>query len=200
MTATGGVTANIAFLLTPASDGLATDFATGLTATLAAALTGVLEVAFGDAWAATFGEVTFVEAAFTRAFTGALAGALSDALVDDLMGVLFGALVKVLVVLFTGAVLAMGLALPTGLTGFFVVDGAEALVGALEADLGFGPAAGLGAAFDGALATVLTTGLPGLVLTAFFAGTAGLMTFLIALTDFAGFAFTACLLWDAAAG
>ena len=60
--------------------------------------------------------------------------------------------------------------------------------------------AGLETAFGKALAAVLVTGLLGLALTAFLAGIAGLPALLIALTDFAGFAFTVCLLWDAAAG
>ena len=90
---------------------------------------------------------------------------------------------------FTGVLALAVSALTTGLeTGFFATGLAllANLATTLSADLGL------------AAATFFSTVLPALTLPAFFTAGAGLLALLFALTDFAGFAFTACLLYAAA--
>ena len=98
---------------------------------------------------------------------------------------------------FEATFLATGLALAAGLTAFFATGFATTLGADLAADMS------LVEAFTAAFTTCLLADLPADAfgdLAGFLAMGAGLPAALFALTDFAGFAFTVCLLWDAASG
>ena len=148
----------------------------------AAFLLTTMFTGLGTAFATGFvtGLTATLAVSLTEIFEVALGTGLVVTLADKLAAVL--------------ALALTGVGLTTGLADFLTAGWAAVF------EAGLGLTADLGTVFDGALAVVLTTGLLPLALTAFLAGVAGLPAVLIALSDFAGFAFTACLLWDAAAG
>ena len=140
------------------------------------------------------GLVTDLATALATGFAATLTAGLLTTLAGTL-GVGFEAALGVgLATAFTG-VLALAVDdLKTGLeTGFFATGLAllANLATTLSADLGL------------AAATFFGTVLLALTLPAFFTADAGLLALLFALADFSGFAafaFTGCLLWDAASG
>ena len=125
-------------------------------------------------------------AALTLSLLTTLAGALGvgfEAALDVGLATAFNGVLAFAVNDFTTGLeagfFATGLALPANLAT------------TLSADLGL------------ATATFFSTVLLALALPAFFAAGAGLLALLLALANFSGFAgfdFTACLLWDAASG
>ena len=154
--------------------------------------------------------------AFLLAVTGTgldltgLAEAFGTGLVDNLaMGLpttlteaFCAGVAAVLATLFVAAFAALantltltGGALATGFGADFFTADLEFTAGlptVLGSDLG------LAVVFTGTLATDLLAALAGLA--AFLAAATGFLAAWFALADFAGFAFTACLLWDAASG
>ena len=184
LVATGGVASGAIFLVAVACTGLGVSFKTGLLTdlTLATTLAGA-------------SAVTALGKDLTIVFGSTFAGVLTDALA----------------LAFAGAALTTGLVtelFPAGLANFFAAGSAAGLAAGfgLATDLEIDLAGALGGDFGSGLAVILTTGLLALVfaalavladftvLTASLALVAGLLALLTALADFAGFAFTACLL------
>ena len=171
----------------------------------------------GFAGTTGLGAVSGVAASCTFLPTGTAAN-LTTGLVTDLATALaigFGATLTVgLLTTFAGALdvgfeAALGVGFATAFTGVLpsavgdLTTGLEAIFFATCLDLLANLATTLSEDLDLAAATFFSTVLLALTLPAFFTAGAGLLALLFALADFSGFAafaFTVCLLWDAASG